>query len=117
MRVSLGNGLFKKFFLTLCPLLLYPVQAESKGDNEPDEGDKAPDGDNEKTGENEQDSEGSEDAKSGTLRKLFIYPLLCETAKPVEKWGLFNCFRLIPRLSLFLNVAVKVQVGRCPCSC
>lgn len=56
--------------LTLCPLL-YSFQAENKGENEMDEGDKAQDGDNEKTSEKEQDSEVSEDTKSGNLRRLF----------------------------------------------
>ena len=56
--------------LTLCPLL-YPFQAENKGENEMDEGDKAQDGDNEKTSEKEQDCEVSEETKSGNLRSLF----------------------------------------------
>lgn len=72
MIMSLENGPFKKLFLTLCPLLLCPVQAENKGDNDPDEGDKAQDCDNEKASEKEQDSEVSEDTKSGNVRKLFI---------------------------------------------
>lgn len=58
--------------LTVCSLLLYLlVQAENKGENETDEGDKAQDGENEKHSEKEQDSEVSEDTKSGNLRKLF----------------------------------------------
>ena len=50
---------------------LVPFQAENKGENETDEGDKAQDGENEKNSEKEQDSEVSEDTKSGNLRKLF----------------------------------------------
>lgn len=52
-------------------ILLYSFQAENKGENESDEGDKAQDGENEKNSEKEQDSEVSEDAKSGNLRKVF----------------------------------------------
>lgn len=55
--------------LILCSLLLYLFQAENKGENETDEGDKAQDGENEKHSEREQDSEVSEDTKSGNLRK------------------------------------------------
>lgn len=87
------------------PLLCYPVQAENKGENETDEGDKAQDGDNEKSSEKEQDNEVSEDIKSGNLRKRFrLHYVTLKTGRNVgrlivsSRFPILICFLMWPSM-------------------